>query len=99
MIYARVTGYLRSWQTDIGARVQPGRVLTVIDTPDLDQQFAQAKATLASAFAETGPVALKAVTATSMQIAYSAAEGALRWVVRGSLTGNSCCTPRAGTFG
>jgi len=59
-IYARVSGYLKSWETDIGAKVQPGQVLGVIDTPDLDQQLAQAKATLASAQATAQ---LAAVTA------------------------------------
>ena len=59
-IYARVSGYLKSWQLDIGAHVQPGQVLAVIDTPDLDQQLAQAKATLASAQASAQ---LAAVTA------------------------------------
>jgi RND family efflux transporter MFP subunit len=59
-IYARVTGYLKSWQTDIGARVQPGQVLAEIDTPDLDQQLAQAKAALATAEANAQ---LAAVTA------------------------------------
>jgi RND family efflux transporter MFP subunit len=48
-IYARVSGYLKSWQQDIGAYVTAGQVLALIDTPDLDQQLAQAKATLASA--------------------------------------------------
>jgi RND family efflux transporter MFP subunit len=48
-IYARVTGYLKSWQQDIGAHVTAGQVLALIDTPDVDQQLAQAKATLASA--------------------------------------------------
>jgi RND family efflux transporter MFP subunit len=59
-IYARVSGYLKSWQTDIGAHVQPGQVLAVIDTPDLDQQLAQAKATLASAQANAQVAALNA---------------------------------------
>ena len=59
-IYARVSGYLKSWELDIGAPVQPGQVLAVIDTPDLDQQLAQAKATLASAQANAQ---LAAVTA------------------------------------
>src|SRR5467141_682236 len=59
-IYARVSGYLKSWQLDIGAHVEPGQVLAVIDTPDLDQQLAQAKATLASAQASAQ---LAAVTA------------------------------------
>jgi RND family efflux transporter MFP subunit len=49
MIYARVSGYLKSWQQNIGAHVTAGQVLALIDTPDLDQQLAQARATLASA--------------------------------------------------
>jgi RND family efflux transporter MFP subunit len=48
-IYARVNGYLKSWQQDIGAHVTAGQVLATIEAPDLDQQLAQAKATLASA--------------------------------------------------
>jgi RND family efflux transporter MFP subunit len=48
-IYARVSGYLKAWQQDIGAHVTAGQVLASIDAPDLDQQLAQAKATLASA--------------------------------------------------
>jgi RND family efflux transporter MFP subunit len=45
-IYARVPGYLKSWKYDIGARVKAGDVLAEIDTPDLDQQLAQARADL-----------------------------------------------------
>jgi RND family efflux transporter MFP subunit len=48
-IYARVNGYLKSWNQDIGAHVKAGDVLASIDAPDLDQQLAQARATLASA--------------------------------------------------
>src|ERR1700732_4291338 len=59
-IYARVSGYLKSWQTDIGAHVQPGQVLAEIDTPDLDQQLAQAKAALATAQANAQLAALTA---------------------------------------
>ena len=50
-IYARVSGYLKSWQQDIGAHVTAGQVLATIDAPDLDQQLAQAKADLATATA------------------------------------------------
>src|SRR6266478_2809449 len=59
-IYARVSGYLKSWQTDIGAHVQPGQVLAEIDTPDLDQQLAQARAALATAQANAQLAALTA---------------------------------------
>jgi RND family efflux transporter MFP subunit len=45
-IYARVSGYLQKWNVDIGAHVKAGQVLAVIDTPDLDQDLAQAKANL-----------------------------------------------------
>jgi len=48
-IYARVSGYLKTWYTDIGAKVKAGQVLGVIETPDLDQQLEQAKADLATA--------------------------------------------------
>ena len=42
-IYARVNGYLKSWVVDIGAHVQKDQLLAEIDTPDLDQQLAQAQ--------------------------------------------------------
>lgn len=48
-IYARVSGYLKSWSVDIGAPVKSGQTLADIETPDLDQQLLQAKAELASA--------------------------------------------------
>ena len=58
-IYARVSGYVRAWYQDIGARVKAGQVLATIDTPDLDQQLVQARADLASAKAA---VQLAAIT-------------------------------------
>lgn len=48
-IYARVSGYLKSWKADIGASVKSGQLLAEIETPDLDQQLLQAKADLVSA--------------------------------------------------
>jgi RND family efflux transporter MFP subunit len=48
-LYSRVNGYLTSWNKDIGAKVKAGELLASIEAPDLDQQLAQAKATLASA--------------------------------------------------
>lgn len=45
-IYARVSGYLQKWNVDIGAKVKAGQVLAVIDTPDLDQDLAAARANL-----------------------------------------------------
>ena len=48
-IYARTDGYLKKWYFDIGAHVKAGQLLAVIQTPEVDQQLAQARATLATA--------------------------------------------------
>jgi RND family efflux transporter MFP subunit len=48
-IYARTTGYLKSWYVDIGGRVKNGQLLAEIDTPELDQQLQQARADFATA--------------------------------------------------
>jgi len=45
-IYARTNGYLKKWYRDIGSRVRAGELLADIDTPEVDQQLAQAKADL-----------------------------------------------------
>src|SRR5213596_3519105 len=42
-IFARVNGYLKDWLVDIGEHVQKDQLLAEIDTPDLDQQLAQAR--------------------------------------------------------
>ncbi|MDB5535064.1 MAG: efflux transporter periplasmic adaptor subunit [Hyphomicrobiales bacterium] len=47
-IFARVSGYLKSWSADIGAKVKAGQVIAEIDAPDLDQQLLQARADLAN---------------------------------------------------
>jgi RND family efflux transporter MFP subunit len=48
-IYARTSGYLKTWYTDIGASVKQGQLLALIDAPDLDQQLRQAQADLGTA--------------------------------------------------
>ena len=48
-IYARTDGYLKKWYFDIGAHVKAGDLLAVIETPEVDQQLAQARANLATA--------------------------------------------------
>jgi RND family efflux transporter MFP subunit len=47
-IFARVNGYVKGWDHDIGSPIKAGQALATIDAPDLDQQLSQAKATLAS---------------------------------------------------
>ncbi|KAG9565579.1 hypothetical protein KCV01_g20364, partial [Aureobasidium melanogenum] len=63
-IYARTSGYLKSWKYDIGQKVKAGDILGEIETPDLDQQLLQAKADLASARANE---ALAQITAKRWQ--------------------------------
>ncbi len=48
-IYARTSGYIRGWYHDIGAHVQKGTLLATIETPELDQQVAQAQADVRTA--------------------------------------------------
>jgi membrane fusion protein, multidrug efflux system len=44
-IYARTNGYLIQWYRDIGSRVTKGELLAKIDTPEVDQELNQARAT------------------------------------------------------
>lgn len=43
-IYARTSGYLVRWYRDIGSRVKEGELLAKIDTPEVDQELSQARA-------------------------------------------------------
>lgn len=44
-IYAKISGYLREINVDKGDRVRKGQVLAVLESPELDQQVANARAT------------------------------------------------------
>lgn len=63
-IFARTNGYLKQWYFDIGAHVQQGQLLAVIETPELDQQLDQAQANLKTAQANER---LAEITATRWQ--------------------------------
>jgi RND family efflux transporter MFP subunit len=43
-IFAQTSGYLKKWYFDIGAKVKADDVLAEIDTPEVDQELAQAQA-------------------------------------------------------
>ncbi len=45
-LYTRTNGYLKEWHYDIGQRVEKGALMAVIDTPEVDAQLEQSKATL-----------------------------------------------------
>jgi RND family efflux transporter MFP subunit len=63
-IFARTSGYLKKWYFDIGAHVEQGDLLAVIETPELDQQLDQARANLKTAQANER---LAEITATRWQ--------------------------------
>jgi len=48
-VYARISGYLREWNADIGARVRKGQLLAVVDAPEVDQELSRARAMLTQA--------------------------------------------------
>ena len=48
-IYARTSGYVKSWRADIGAKVKAGELLAQIGSPEVDQQLRQAQANLKTA--------------------------------------------------
>ena len=43
-VYARTPGYVKQWMKDIGQPVKAGELLAVIDTPEINQQVAEASA-------------------------------------------------------
>ncbi|MGA9472304.1 MAG: efflux RND transporter periplasmic adaptor subunit [Terriglobales bacterium] len=44
-IFARTNGYLLRWNKDMGSKVEKGELLASIDTPEVDQELSQARAT------------------------------------------------------
>lgn len=48
-VYARTSGYIQHWTSDIGAKVKAGQLLATIETPELDAQLQQARADAATA--------------------------------------------------
>jgi RND family efflux transporter MFP subunit len=51
-IYARTSGYLKSWLVDIGQHVAKGQLMATIETPELDEQLMVSRAQLKSAQAD-----------------------------------------------
>lgn len=49
ILYSRASGFVRDWKVDIGDKVKEGQLLADIETPELDQEIAQANAQLAQA--------------------------------------------------
>jgi RND family efflux transporter MFP subunit len=63
-IYARTSGYLAHWYADIGTRVHKGQLLAIIQSPEVDQELNQARATLSQ---DQANLTLAGVTAKRYQ--------------------------------
>ena len=63
-IYARVTGYVKMWYKSYGDKVKKGDLLAVINAPNLDAKYRQAKADMDS---ERAQYALSVITAKRFQ--------------------------------
>ena len=76
-IYARADGYILKRPVDIGNRVKKGQMLFEIESPELDQQIEQARATLAQSKAAQQQLRAALVAAqSSMKLAEVTAQ---RW--------------------
>ena len=53
-IYARANGYVKERMVDIGSVVKAGQTLAVIESPEVDQELAQARAALQADQSRTG---------------------------------------------
>jgi len=73
-IYARTNGYVKSWLVDIGDFVHENDVLAELDTPDVDQQLSQAKATAEEAKAALGIAQIAADRWNAMVKAHAVAQ-------------------------
>jgi len=51
-IFARTSGYLLKWYRDMGSHVEKGELLAAIDTPEVDQELSQARASRQQAAAQ-----------------------------------------------
>ena len=68
-IFAQTTGYLKKWYFDIGAKVKAGEILAEIDTPQVDEQYNQARAQLKVAEAALAPGSVSWRSAAPLSVA------------------------------
>src|ERR1700678_3661466 len=66
-IFARTNGYLLRWYKDIGSKVQKGELLASIDTPEVDQELSQARASREQINAALGLAKISADRWTSLR--------------------------------
>jgi RND family efflux transporter MFP subunit len=69
-VYARTNGYLKRWLVDLGGHVKAGQLLAEIETPEIDQQLAEARATLEQSIANVATSEAKARLAVATHERY-----------------------------
>ncbi len=69
-LYPRATGYVKTRLVDIGDRVREGQLLAEIDSPDTDDQLAQAQANLVQARANLDKARADLAFARSDEVRY-----------------------------
>jgi RND family efflux transporter MFP subunit len=73
-IHARLSGFVKMWYYDIGAKVKAGDVLARIDTPDLDQQFEQTRGEYAKAEADLNLAQLTAARWKELRVSQAVSQ-------------------------
>ena len=73
-IYARASGYVKRWHTDLGARVEKGQLLAEIETPELDQELLRTRHELAQVEASLALAELTAARYTELVKSASVSE-------------------------
>jgi multidrug efflux pump subunit AcrA (membrane-fusion protein) len=48
-VYSRANGHVKAWHADMGDHVAAGELLAELDTPEIDREIEQARASLAQA--------------------------------------------------
>lgn len=70
-IYAQVSGYVKMWYKDYGAPVKSGELLATIETPALDERYAQAQSALRVAQTDYDLAALTARRWRALLVSHS----------------------------
>jgi RND family efflux transporter MFP subunit len=75
VVYARTSGYVRSFTVDIGDPVKAGQVLATLDTPEIDQELRAAQAATVQASANIAQARTQLAQASTESTRYQALAG------------------------
>ena len=75
VVYARTSGYVRSFTVDLGDAVKAGQVLATLDTPEIDQELRAAEAATVQARANIAQARTQLAQASTESTRYQALAG------------------------